>query len=132
MARGVKIMANSLLETCNDWQILRAEILARNPNMAMTLQRLDIMIEHSVRAAIEISHRVDWDFSEAERKVSSIMVDSPAAGHTANHSNSFFFYIGLVYFFNGVLVSSYYNRRIIDVEEQDWLIEQSVLHQISL
>ncbi len=65
-------MANSLLETCNDWQILRAEILARNPNMAMTLQKLDIMIEHSVRAAIEISNRVDWDFSEAERKAKAV------------------------------------------------------------
>ena len=65
-------MANSLLETCNDWQILRAEILARNPNMAMTLQKLDIMIEHSVRAAIEISHRGDWDFSEAERKAKGV------------------------------------------------------------
>lgn len=72
MERGVKIMANSLLETCNDWQILRAEILALNPNMAMTLQKLDIMIEHSVRAAIEISHRVDWDFSEAERKAKAV------------------------------------------------------------
>ncbi|EIL55144.1 hypothetical protein EC54115_10686 [Escherichia coli 541-15] len=40
--------------------------------MAMTLQRLDIMIEHSVRAAIEISHRVDWDFSEAERKAKGV------------------------------------------------------------
>ena len=70
--RGVKIMANSLLETCNDWQILRAEILARNPNMSMTLQKLDIMIEHSVRAAIEISHRVDGDFSEAERKAKAV------------------------------------------------------------
>ncbi|EFN9166274.1 hypothetical protein D4A49_02035 [Escherichia coli] len=65
-------MANSLLETCNDWQILRAEILARNPNMAMTLQELDIMIEYSVRAAIEISHRVDWDFCEAERKAKAV------------------------------------------------------------
>ncbi|RZX84227.1 hypothetical protein [Escherichia coli] len=65
-------MANSLLETCNDWQILRAEILARNPNMAMTLQKLDIMIERSVRAEIEISHRVDWDFSEAERKAKAV------------------------------------------------------------
>lgn len=43
-----------------------------NPNMAMTLQKLDIMIEHSVRAAIEISHRVDWDFSEAERKAKAV------------------------------------------------------------
>ncbi|EFT7843189.1 hypothetical protein HVC23_002245 [Salmonella enterica] len=28
-------MANSLLETCNNWQIQRAEILSRNPDMAM-------------------------------------------------------------------------------------------------
>lgn len=68
MRREVKIMGNSLLETCNNWQILRAEILNRNPNMAMTIQKLDGMAEQSVRQAIEIAHRVDWDISEAERK----------------------------------------------------------------
>lgn len=31
-------MANSLLETCNNWQIQRAEILARNPDMDLTIQ----------------------------------------------------------------------------------------------
>ncbi|AWV45823.1 hypothetical protein CD201_15190 [Hafnia alvei] len=60
-------MANSLLENCNNWQILRAEILDRNPDMAMTIQSLDTMIEHSVRSAIAIAHRVDWDFREAAR-----------------------------------------------------------------
>ncbi|EBG5293712.1 hypothetical protein FI178_01845 [Salmonella enterica subsp. enterica] len=60
-------MANSLLETCNNWQIQRAEILARNPDMNLTIQKLDMMVEHSFRSAIEIAHRVDWDFREAER-----------------------------------------------------------------
>lgn len=60
-------MANSLLEICNGWQIQRAEILARNPDMAMTIQQLDMMVEHAVRSAINIAHRVDWDFREAER-----------------------------------------------------------------
>lgn len=60
-------MANSLLETCNNWQIQRAEILARNPDMDLTIQKLDIMIEHAARSAIDIAHRVDWDFREAER-----------------------------------------------------------------
>lgn len=60
-------MANSLLETCNNWQIQRAEILGRNPDMDLTIQKLDIMIEHAVRSAIDIAHRVDWDFREAER-----------------------------------------------------------------
>lgn len=60
-------MANSLLESCNHWQIRRAEILARNPDMDMTIQKLDMMIDHAVRSAIDIAHRVDWDFREAER-----------------------------------------------------------------
>ncbi len=37
-------MANSLLETCNNWQIQRAEILSRNPDMAMTIDNLDTWI----------------------------------------------------------------------------------------
>lgn len=60
-------MANSLLEACNNWQIQRAEILARNPDMALTIQELDMMVEKSARAAISIAHRVDWDFREAAR-----------------------------------------------------------------
>ncbi|MGX9740996.1 hypothetical protein [Pseudocitrobacter corydidari] len=60
-------MANSLLETCNHWQILRAELLARNPDIGMTINQLDSLIERTVRSAIEIAHRVDWDFREAER-----------------------------------------------------------------
>jgi hypothetical protein len=60
-------MANSLLETCNNWQIQRAEILSRNPDMAMTIDNLDTLIERTVRSAIDIAHRVDWDFREAER-----------------------------------------------------------------
>lgn len=60
-------MANSLLETCNRWQIQRAVILERNPDMAMTLDALDDMIGHSVRSALTIAHRVDWDFREAEK-----------------------------------------------------------------
>ena len=69
-------MASSLLETCNNWQIQRAEILARNPDMAMTVQKLDMMIEHAVRSAIEISHRVDWDFREAERLAKQVYEES--------------------------------------------------------
>ena len=60
-------MANSLLETCNNQQIQRAEILSRNPDMAMTIDNLDTLIERTVRSAIDIAHRVDWDFREAER-----------------------------------------------------------------
>ncbi|MEH9439601.1 hypothetical protein [Klebsiella quasipneumoniae] len=60
-------MANSLLEACNNWQIQRAEILDRNPDMTMTIQKLDMMVEYAVRSAIDIAHRVDWDFREAER-----------------------------------------------------------------
>ncbi|VEB97388.1 Uncharacterised protein [Cedecea lapagei] len=55
------------LEACNNWQILRAEILARNPDMALTIQELDMMVERSARAAMNIAHRIDWDFSEAAR-----------------------------------------------------------------
>lgn len=60
-------MANSLLETCNNWQIQRAEILKRNPDMTLTVQKLDMMVEYAVRSAMDIAHRVDWDFREAER-----------------------------------------------------------------
>ncbi|EJQ6580068.1 hypothetical protein AACI86_003784 [Escherichia coli] len=60
-------MANSLLETCNNWQIQRAEILSRNPDMAITIDNLDTLIERTVRSAIDIARRVDWDFREAER-----------------------------------------------------------------
>lgn len=67
IAQEVKTMANSLLETCNNWQIRRAELLARNPDIAMTIDQLDSLIERTVRSAIEIAHRVDWDFREAER-----------------------------------------------------------------
>jgi len=60
-------MANTLLEKCNSWQIQRAEILNRNPDMALTIQELDMMLERAVQSAISIAHRVDWDFSEAEK-----------------------------------------------------------------
>jgi hypothetical protein len=60
-------MSNSLLETCNRWQIQRAVILERNPGMAITLDSLDDMIANSVRSALTIAHRVDFDFREAER-----------------------------------------------------------------
>ena len=60
-------MANSLLETCNRWQIQRAVILERNPDMAMTFDALDDMIGNAVRSALVIAHRVEWDFREAER-----------------------------------------------------------------
>ncbi|MEE7653601.1 hypothetical protein V3N80_25260 [Raoultella planticola] len=35
--------------------------------MTLTIQKLDMMVEYSVRSAIDIAHRVDWDFREAER-----------------------------------------------------------------
>ncbi|WP_439291510.1 MULTISPECIES: hypothetical protein [Rahnella] len=60
-------MANSLLETSNSWQIQRAVILERNPDMRIIIDGLDMMIEHAVRSAITIAHRVDFDFREAER-----------------------------------------------------------------
>lgn len=69
-------MANSLLEICNGWQIQRAEILARNPDMTLTIQQLDMMVEHAVRSAINISHRVDWDFREAERVAKQVYEES--------------------------------------------------------
>ncbi|MBM0997978.1 hypothetical protein JQN41_24945, partial [Escherichia coli] len=47
-------MANSLLATFNHWQIQSAEILSRNPDMAMTIDNLDTLIERTVRSAIDI------------------------------------------------------------------------------
>lgn len=69
-------MANSLLEACNNWQIQRAEILDRNPDMTMTIQKLDMMIEYAVRSAMDIAHRVDWDFREAERLAKQVHGES--------------------------------------------------------
>ncbi|HIH9462866.1 TPA: hypothetical protein ACYU77_002977 [Klebsiella variicola subsp. variicola] len=60
-------MANSLLEVCNNWQIQRAEILDRNPEMTLTIQKLDMMVEYAVQSEMDIAHRVDLDFREAER-----------------------------------------------------------------
>lgn len=48
-------MANSLLEVCNNWQIQRAEILDRNPEMTLTIQKLDMMVEYAVRSAMDIA-----------------------------------------------------------------------------
>ncbi|HFT4484561.1 MULTISPECIES: hypothetical protein [Klebsiella pneumoniae complex] len=69
-------MANSLLEACNNWQIQRAEILDRNPDMTMTIQKLDMMVEYAVRSAMDIAHRVDWDFREAERLAKQVHGES--------------------------------------------------------
>lgn len=73
-------MANSLLEACNEWQIARAEMLARNPEMRMTIDELDSMIRNAVYAARSIAHRADWDFREAERLAKEV------AGATAKGS----------------------------------------------
>ena len=66
-------MANSLLEMCNNWQIHRAKILARNPEMDMTIQKLDMMIHHSVCSAIDISRHVDLDLREAEKEAKRVI-----------------------------------------------------------
>lgn len=68
-------MANSLLETCNRWQIQRAVILERNPAMQITIDGLDMMVEHAVRSAITIAHRVDFDFREAEQLAKKVAAE---------------------------------------------------------
>lgn len=68
-------MANSLLETCNSWQIQRAILLEKNPEMGITLNYLDSMVEHAVNSAINIAHRVDWDFREAEKRAKEVAKD---------------------------------------------------------
>ncbi|GKW24353.1 hypothetical protein PEC311524_19470 [Pectobacterium carotovorum subsp. carotovorum] len=69
-------MANTLLEAQNDWQIRRAIILDKNPEIALTIQYLDSMVEKSVRSAIDIAHRVDFDFREAERIAKELKPDT--------------------------------------------------------
>lgn len=69
-------MANTLLEVQNEWQIRRAIILDKNPEMALTIQYLDTMVEKSVRSAIDIAHRVDFDFREAERIAKELKSDA--------------------------------------------------------
>ena len=68
-------MSNSLLETCNSWQIQRAILLEKNPDIALTIDALDMMIEHTVRSAKTIAHRVDWDFREAEKRAKEVAKD---------------------------------------------------------
>ncbi|AUU92387.1 hypothetical protein C2U55_26635 [Enterobacteriaceae bacterium ENNIH3] len=69
-------MANSLLDAQNQWQIRRAIILKDNPEMALTIEYLDSMVEKAVRSAIEIAHRVDWDFREAGKRAKEVAPDA--------------------------------------------------------
>ncbi|WP_227502916.1 hypothetical protein [Raoultella planticola] len=43
--------------------------------MTLTIQSLDMMVEYAVRSAIDIAHRVDWDFREAERLANQVHVE---------------------------------------------------------
>lgn len=47
----------------------------RNPDMEMVVDGLDTMIEHAVRSALTIAHRVDWDFREAEKRAKEVVKD---------------------------------------------------------
>ncbi|HDU2720309.1 TPA: ead/Ea22-like family protein [Klebsiella pneumoniae] len=57
----------ALANPANILALVEALVLARNPDMTMTIQKLDMMVEYAVRSAMDIAHRVDWDFREAER-----------------------------------------------------------------
>lgn len=43
--------------------------------MGITLDSLDDMIANSVRSALTIAHRVDWDFREAEQLAKQVAED---------------------------------------------------------
>lgn len=44
--------------------------------MALTIEYLDSMVEKAVRSAIEIAHRVDWDFREAGKRAKEVAPDA--------------------------------------------------------
>jgi len=54
-------MSKNLLEVCNDWQIERAMILERNPDMRKIVAACDLMIEQAVVSARQIANAVDFD-----------------------------------------------------------------------
>lgn len=64
-------MANSLLETCNNWQVRRAELLVSNPDIATTVEHLDSLIERTVLSAIEIAGLLEWDIYKAKRQANA-------------------------------------------------------------
>lgn len=65
-------MSNSLLAACNRWQIQRAGILERNPDLQLVIGDLDGLIERVVCSAIDVAHRVEWDTREAARLANEV------------------------------------------------------------
>ena len=70
--RGVYPMSKILLEVCNDWQIERAGILERNPDLRRIVSECDALIERAVCSARHIAQSVEWDTREAAKKVAEI------------------------------------------------------------
>ncbi|WP_158784984.1 hypothetical protein [Pantoea sp. BAV 3049] len=71
-------MANRLLEICNDWQIMRAGILERNPDLNLIIRECDSLIESAVSSAHSIAHRVEWDTREAAKIAAKISAEFEA------------------------------------------------------
>lgn len=54
-------MSKMLLEVCNDWQIERAKILERNPELSRIILECDALIERAVSSARQIAHAAEWE-----------------------------------------------------------------------
>lgn len=67
-------MSKTLLEVCNDWQIERAGILERNPDLRRIVMECDALIERAVGSARQIAHAVEWDAREAAKAAAGITV----------------------------------------------------------
>lgn len=65
-------MSKVLLEVCNHWQIERAKILERNPDLRRIILECDALIERAVSSARQIAHAVEWDSREAAKKASEV------------------------------------------------------------
>lgn len=65
-------MSKMLLEVCNDWQIERAAILERNPDLRRIVLECDALIERAVSSARQIAHAVEWDTREAAKKAAEL------------------------------------------------------------
>lgn len=65
-------MSKRLLEVCNDWQIERAAILERNPDLRRIIGECDLVIERAVMSARDIAHAVEWETREAARLAAEV------------------------------------------------------------
>ena len=60
------------------------------------------------------------------------MINRATTRHPPHHMNTVCIHIRLIDFLHRILIAADNNRRLIDIKQQQRLIAQAVLHQISL